>query len=227
MLTKALKGLSRCMLCHTGTVGEPLCPGCYQDLPRLGPFCSSCSLPLPAPGLCGQCGRSRPAFDRVIAVFPYRYPVDSMIQDLKYRSRLQWLRLFAGELAGRVLADGGALPDRLVPVPQHWLRRCGRGFNQALEIAREVGRNLGIPVNDRLLRRVRFSAAQTRLGAAERARNVRHSFRMEAPKCVGLRAAIVDDVVTTGATVEELARVLKRAGAADVAVWAIARAARP
>ncbi|MBI2992922.1 MAG: ComF family protein [Gammaproteobacteria bacterium] len=150
-----------------------------------------------------------------------------MIQGLKYRGELLWLRPLADQLADTVRARGARAPDCLLPVPQHWRRRCARGFNQALEIARLVGRKLGIPMNDVLLTRARLAQSQASLGAAERARNVRRAFRLATSCCPGLKAAIVDDVVTTGATVEELARMLKRAGAAEISVWALARAARP
>ena len=147
-----------------------------------------------------------------------------MIQDIKYRGRLLWLLVLADELASRIRAEGLPMPTRLLPVPQHWRRRWERGFNRALEVARELGRRLGLPVNDRILFRLRPAVPQTGLPANERALNLRRAFGVRAQVCVGEAVAIVDDVVTTGATVHELSRLLRRAGAKEVCVWSLARA---
>ena len=212
------------MLCGIAAQNRPLCTGCHADLPRIGPCCPSCSVPRAVDGLCGACSQSQPAFDRITAVFPYRYPADAMIQDVKYRGRLPWLRLLAGELAARIRAQGLPLPTCLLPVPQHWGRRWIRGFNQALEVARELGQRLGLPVNDHVLWRPRPAVPQAGLPASARARNVRRAFGVRAERYAGEAVAIVDDVVTTGATVQELSRLLKRAGVREVHVWSLARA---
>lgn len=212
------------MLCGGPAPGVPLCTGCHADLPRIGPCCACCSLPLPAQGFCGECVRNRPAFDRITAVFPYRYPVDAMIQSVKYRGRLPWLRLLAGELAARIRADGVPMPACLLPVPQHWWRRWQRGFNQSLEIARSLGQRFDLPVNDRLLYRIRLGVPQASLPASARARNVQRAFGINTEGCAAESVAIVDDVATTGATALELSRLLKGAGVREVQIWSLARA---
>lgn len=218
---------SLCMLCGAETGGPaPLCRGCGADLPRFHRACRVCGVAVASGNLCGACARHHPPFDRLIAAFPYGYPIDMIIQDIKYRGRLYWLRLLAQELAERVRQADQPLPECLLPVPLHWRRRWSRGFNQAFEIARELGRHLDIPADDGFLRRLRPTASQTEMTAPARRRNVRRAFAL-----VGAapwkRVAVVDDVVTTGATVEELSRLLKRAGVRQVEVWALARALNP
>ncbi len=151
----------------------------------------------------------------------YAPPVDRWILDLKFHARLPVAPLLARLLAGRL--RGEPLPTRVIPVPLHPRRLRERGFNQAVEIARPLCRDLGVALDWGAVRRVRATAHQVGADARARRRNVRGAFAA-ADDLRGLHVAILDDVVTTGATVGELARVLRRAGAARVEVWAVARA---
>jgi len=208
-----------CALC--GQEGaDVICTQCAPTLPRLGPHCPVCALPRGASAPCAQCLRRAPAYDRTIAPFRYGYPVDRLIQALKYRGRLALAPFFARSLTNTI-APGSA--DIILPVPLSPRRLRERGFNQALELARGVARPHGGRVDPRLIVRVRDTLVQAALPMAARESNVRHAFDVRAPlqgRCV----AVVDDVMTTGATLEEIARVLKQAGAVRVENWVVARA---
>ena len=216
----------RCIVCEGPGRGiRELCDGCHRSLVSNAACCSRCALPLPAmTPLCGQCQTKPPPWHDVWVPFVYAWPLDALESRFK----------FSGSLAaGRVLAacwlSSGVppvMPDLLVPVPLHASRLRKRGYNQALELARPLARHLGLPLAHDVLTRARPTGAQTELDAAARATNVRAAFavkRMPAQKHV----AIVDDVMTTGATLAECARVLLAAGVARVDVWALARTPLP
>jgi ComF family protein len=212
-----------CSLCHGATAqAQCLCPGCLEDLPRLLTYCEHCALALPAAGVCGNCQQHRPACDRVIALYHYRYPIDVLISALKYHQRLELARLFASQLAG-CLADLSRQPDILLPVPLHQSRLRYRGFNQAWEITRRMARLSGIPASHRLLLRCRATLPQTGLDAATRQRNLRDAFVADSA-VAGRVIALIDDVSTTGSTLQELATLLKQAGALRVYGLVVARA---
>lgn len=216
----------RCLLCgDAGADGLDLCAACAAELPRNTNCCARCALPLPNPApLCGACQRKPPPWQAAWAPFRYGWPLDRL--EARYK--------FGRELAaGRTL---GALwkslpppvrPALILPVPLHRARLRERGYNQALELARPLGRALGIPVRHDLLLRPRATAAQTELDAAARRRNVRGAFAVRADAALPPHVVVLDDVMTTGATLAECARVLKRAGVARVDVWALARAPSP
>ncbi|WP_338055823.1 ComF family protein [Sulfurivermis fontis] len=155
----------------------------------------------------------------------YRPPLDWLIQGFKFNQRLPPGRLLgqllAQHLAGQIITP----PELIVPVPLHPARLRERGYNQALELARPLARRFGIPLAHGLVRRVRATATQSLLPAGERRRNVRGAFALRRP-LAARHVAIVDDVIATGSTVAELARVLRRAGAERIEVWAVARAGR-
>jgi len=212
-----------CQLCGGRGMAGPLCAPCLEDLPwlpRAG--CAVCALPLASGSVCGACLDRPPRFDRVTAALAYRYPADGLIHACKYGRRLALARLLGGLLAQRVARDGDADVDALVPMPLSDARLAERGFNQALEIARVVATSTGIPLLARACRKVADTPAQASLPWKERARNVRRAFVCDAG-LDGLRVAVVDDVLTTGATLNELARVMRRAGAAEVRGWVVAR----
>jgi ComF family protein len=195
-------------------------------LPRIGEGCARCGLPLPAatpPGIiCGLCQQRPPAFDRCIAPFLYAPPMDQLISSLKYERRLACARLLGELLADHLQAVKAPRPDAIAPVPLNAERVRERGFNQALEIGRVVGRQLEIPLLPRHIHRVRNTASQAGLDRAERRKNVQRAFEIRRP--TGDRhVAILDDVVTTGSTAGEIAGILKAAGVAEVSVWAVAR----
>ncbi len=217
------------------------CLGCGQPLPARGialglcvrcraalspcscearEACAVCARPLAAHALpedyrCGACRERPPAFDRLLALWSYRPPLDSVVRGLKF-GRLDYL---GGHLAAALadgLGDRLAGFDRVVPVPLHWRRRLTRGYNQAKQIARPLAARLGLPYASPLTR-WRATPPQSLLGKADRLANLRKAFRVPRPGQVrGLRILLVDDVATTGATLDAAARTLKNAGAAAV-----------
>ena len=206
-----------CFLCR-GAAKELLCPECDGDLPRLDmPLCPRCALPSPDGAICGRCLSEKPAYDATRAALAYDFPADALVHALKFRAELALAPLLAGFLS-RVL--GAEAADCIVPVPLAAARLRERGYNQAVEIARRLGRP-GIDLG--LCERTRESRPQMELPYDERQRNVRGAFRCTR-NLVGARVAVVDDVMTTGATLNELARTLKAAGAVHVSNWVVTRA---
>lgn len=209
-----------CLLCDADCSGGLLCPPCFTDLPWLsGNHCAICALPLASGTVCGACLNRPPRFDRVEAVFAYRYPLDALVRAFKYGRRLALARLLGESLAGRIVPD----VDAIVPMPLAPGRLAERGFNQALEIARIAAAATGLALLPRACRKVNETPPQAALPWKERASNVRRAFVCE-EDLEGMRIAVVDDVLTTGATLNELARVMKSAGAAEIRGWVVARA---
>lgn len=208
-----------CALCGAKSAGELLCSACIADLPALPERCPRCALPSPGGSVCGSCLSSPPHFDGTAARWLYEFPCDRLVQALKYRA---WLPL-AGFFARSLASEGQPEVDIVVPMPLHPRRLAERGFNQALEIARTFAVHTGIRLDARGVRRIRDTAPQPALPYEERARNVRGAFACDLDVS-GRSVGVVDDVMTTGATLNELARVLKRAGASRVENLVIARA---
>jgi ComF family protein len=213
-----------CILCLSPATGPvDLCRACIDLLPEQGPACERCASPLPVGQRCGACVTRPPPFSRARVPFLYAYPLDALIKAAKFSNRLDYLSHLGRIMADR-LRDAVPPPECLVPVPLHWRRLVTRGYNQALELARPLGRELGVPLETGVCRRSRYTEPQTGLSARDRARNVRSAFRV-ARALPYRHVALVDDVLTTGSTARELARVLLSTGAASVEVWALARAA--
>ncbi len=207
------------MLCGAAAGGAMLCAPCVADLPWLPRSrCAVCALPLASGAICGACIARLPRFDRVAAPFAYRFPVAGLIHALKYGGRLALARTLGEALAQAAPLDA----DAIVPMPLARGRLAERGFNQALEIARVIAARTGIPLLPLACRKVVDTPPQAALPWKERAKNVRRAFVCDAD-LAGQRIAVVDDVLTTGATLDELARVLRRAGAVSVAGWVVAR----
>lgn len=228
-----LKNQQICALCdEPADTPQRLCSSCEAELPWLGDHCLVCALPLPGAGLtCGGCLQRPPSFDRVEAPWRYAFPVDSLITRFKHQAKWPLGRLL-GELLSRHLLhafdEGLARPDLLLPVPLADRRQRRRGFNQAALLARWLGEHLQLPVQQHWLQRVIDTPAQQQLDAATRQRNLRRAFALSPDSRVaGLHLALVDDVLTTGATAERLARLLKKAGAARVDVYCLARTPKP
>lgn len=210
---------SRCLLCAAPAGRRSLCSECLEDLPWLdAAACSVCAHPLPEPGLCGRCIAEPPHFDHVIAACRYAFPLDGLIQSYKYGGRLAAGPALAALLAPRI----GTRPDLILPIPLTAQRLRERGFNQALELARIIGNDLNAPVDANLCIKTRDTAPQTRLPWKARRKNIRGAF-VVLGSLDGCHVAVVDDVLTTGATLNELARNLKRAGAASVTGYVVAR----
>jgi ComF family protein len=225
-----------CLLCDTPVANSAtdldICPDCLAELSFVtGPRCCRCAVSLTAsslgtdtPLICGRCLRDPPDFDDVVPVFAYQGLVARLIQGLKFNGRLSHARLL-GSLMGLSLRDSVLdLPELLLPVPLHHRRLRERGFNQSLELARHINRYVGHRqiLADTCVRQ-RYTTSQADLPARQRRRNVRNVFYCRA-KIQNRHVAIIDDVMTTGSTVDELAHVLKMAGAGRVVVWVCARA---
>jgi ComF family protein len=215
-----------CLLCLDP--GQPpdldLCRDCEDDFPRNAPACPRCAMPA-ARGTsgCAHCGMRAPAFDAAFVPFRYEFPMAELIHRLKYGGQITIARILGIVFARRLLERGRPAVDALVPVPLHAAREARRGYNQAYEIARFAGGLLGLPVLDRLALRLRATEEQAALPASVRRLNVSGAFEALAG-CAPPSLAIVDDVLTTGATADALALALKRAGARHVEAWAVARA---
>lgn len=216
----------RCVLCGTASARElDLCRACEAELPWNETPCPRCALPLPpgapADALCGECLDTPPHFDAAYIPFVYAYPLDRLLQGLKFGGRIVHARILGEGMASYLARAGMPPPEVLLPVPLHADRLRERGFDQAVELARPIAQRLGLPLECGLVRRTRATKLQSRLSARERRRNVRGAFCVTGtpPRHV----AILDDVVTTGSTAGELARSLKRAGCERVDLWACAR----
>ena len=207
-----------CPLCGAASGPELLCAACAGDLPVLPAYCPRCALPAPGGSICGSCLAEPPHFDRTTALWLYEFPCDRLVQALKYRAWLALAGFFAFRLASRPLPE----VDLIVPMPLHPRRLADRGFNQALEIARGLARHLGRPIAPRGVLRVKDTPPQTALPYEERAKNVRGAFLCKLDLS-GASVAVLDDVMTTGATLNDLARALKRAGATRVENLVVAR----
>jgi len=209
-----------CVLCGAASGDALLCSGCADDLPRLHDACPRCAGPSVGCEVCGACLADAPSFDATVAVWRYEFPLDRLVHALKYRGRLPLAAPFGEALAAKVT---GRRVDAVLAMPLAPARLAERGFNQAVEIARHAIRRTGGAGRLELASRIRDTAPQTGLPHDARAANVRGAFACAEPMA-GMTVAVVDDVMTTGASLEELARTLKRAGAARVENWVVARA---
>lgn len=217
-----------CLLCGApGHEGMDLCGPCAAELPRPSGPCPRCGLPLmgDASHLCGHCLSHPPAFDRTWAALTYVWPVDDLVGRFKFQGRLNQGRLL-GELMARELGPRVTRPDCVIPVPLHAHRLRKRGFNQAVELARPLSRALNCPLEILAVRRVRATPPQQTLSAKHRQRNLRGAFHV-AEGFAPAHVALVDDVMTTGSTLDELAGVLKTRGVQRVDVWVLARVPDP
>lgn len=183
--------------------------------------CPVCALPGTGGAVCGACLKRPPAFSETVAAFRYAFPVDILIQQLKYGGRTVAAAYLGDHLLARL--EGRRRPDLILPMPLHPNRLRERGYNQAALLAGRLAGRLGVAMAPTLLRRRRDTPAQVGLPIEARRGNVRHAFACGAD-LGGARVALVDDVMTSGASLAELARVVKRAGAAEVSVWVVARA---
>lgn len=198
-----------------------LCEACFAALPHHDfPSCLQCALPVAEGGRCGRCLANPPAFDRTRAAFEYRYPVAQLLHAFKYGNKLALGRFFAEVLLDALSQE--SWPDVIVPMPLHSARLKERGFNQAAEIARRLALATGTPLLLDDLRKIRDTKPQASLPWKERQANVKGAFACDI-NLHGQRVAIVDDVMTTGATLYEVAKTLKKRGAVKVDVWVVVR----
>lgn len=214
---------THCQLCGIPNP-DGLCEGCRRALPLNHSCCRQCALPLPknAPPLCGRCTRHNPWIERSLIPLRYEPPVDRLIGLFKFQGRLQHTQLLSRLILEAVESADEPLPECLIPVPLHPSRLRHRGFNQSLELARPLARQLDIGLEWNSCQRRLNNPPQAELPRRQRLRNLRGAFTLGQP-LPATHVALVDDVVTTGSTVIELARLLKRSGVQRVDVWAVAR----
>ena len=217
---------SQCELCRAW--GErPLCDTCVARFAPPTPRCACCGLRLGlAAERCGACLRDPPAFDTTVCVADYGFPWDGLITAFKFHGRPELAAVLAPLLAHATRTGAGAAPDCVMPVPMPPRRLAERGYNHAWELARRVAAERHLPARADVLLRPVDAAQQIGLGRTERQRNLRSAFMVD-PRLrahlQGIRVALVDDVMTTGATAQQAAAALRRSGAASVALWVLAR----
>lgn len=200
-----------------------LCRDCEEDFPRNQPACGACAMPLThAAAACLACGGRHALFDSAFAPYRYEFPLVELIHLLKYGGEIAGARILGTVLGRRIAERGRPAVDAIVPVPLFPSREARRGYNQARELAVFAAAELRLPVLPRLARRVRDTAEQAKLPAAQRMRNLEGAFELRSKPPP--RVAIVDDVLTTGATAASLAKALRAGGCRRVEIWAVARA---
>ncbi|MCO1334702.1 ComF family protein [Microbulbifer sp. OS29] len=216
------RSLARCLLCGARAGDGGVCSACSQELPQLGNACVLCALPIATPGSsCPSCLQRPPPFAKVSAAWQYAYPVNHLIQRFKYHRDLAAGHSLA-QLAAQQLGAPQQIPDLLAPVPLHWLRYWQRGYNQAQLIASAMGQHWQLPVEPRLLRKTSRTKTQSQLRRAQRLNNLLDSFTVRR-EIRGLHIGLVDDVLTTGATLEAVTHKLLEAGAKQVSAFILAR----
>lgn len=230
-LLKPLKRLlnlclpARCHLCDK-PLAQPLsylCAPCFDDLLRNRCACPVCALPMPQPEICPQCLAKPPPFHRGIAAYIYCYPLAGMINRWKHQRDCSALPLLSTQLAQqlRVAYQADDWPELLLPVPLHWRRLLQRGFNQSEQLAWELHRQLQIAVDCEAIKRIEHAHSQQGLNRKQRLHNLRQTFT--ANRQLPDHVALIDDVMTTGATCTQLAKLVQDHGAKRVDVWLIAR----
>jgi ComF family protein len=214
-----------CTLCNAGTgSAAPLCAPCQRSLPAMPAVtCPRCADFSTADVLCGRCLSDLPSFDGVISPFLYAEPMDRLIQGLKYQHQLQLARWLGDQMLAALQARSG-LPefDAVLPLPLHPIRMKRRGFNQAMELARPIAAALKTPLHALTASRCHDTAPQASLPRQERQRNIRGAFECSEDYS-GKTLLVIDDVLTTGSSASELARVLKLHGARQVFIATAAR----
>ncbi|MBA2654176.1 MAG: ComF family protein [Gammaproteobacteria bacterium] len=230
MLKKCIDWLLpiNCIVCGF-THNDFFCSDCLAELPWLKGYCYTCGTELPSETWaqqCGECLINPPPFERALILFSYRFPIPSLITQLKFQKKLRLAYPIGVLLAKKILEQYNAhnltLPECIIPVPLHISRLRTRGYNQSVEIARPLKKLLDLPVDFLCVRRTRSTAPQSLLEIKDRQRNIKNVFQVTKPLPYR-HVAILDDVITTAGTVSELAKVLKKAGVATIEVWCIAR----
>lgn len=212
----------RCALCLAPAIAG-ICGGCADDLVRSGPSCPTCAEPLPVVGPCPACQHRPPPLDRVSVPFAYAWPLSQLLLSYKGGSRPQLVRPLAKLLNDGVPGEITRDVDQVIPVPLHEERFAQRGFNQAAELASDLCRCRNLPLALRSARRIVATPSQQGLSRRARKANLRGAFVVDADLS-GLRVLLVDDVMTTGTTLNVLAQELRKAGASWVGAVALARA---
>ena len=216
-----------CQLCGA-PAANTICEACASDLPiRQAHGCTRCGQIGEARSLeseiCGDCLADPPKFDATVSAFSYAFPLDKLMQSFKFNANLSLVNLFVDHFVASLTKV--TMPDVIIPMPLARRRLATRGFNQSALLAREIGKRLNIKVESHGLLRVRETPPQAGLDRAARLANMKGAFDCE-QNLAGLTIALVDDVMTTGATMSDAARALKKQGAKKIDAWVIARASR-
>lgn len=200
------------------------CKACEASLPYLKtPLCENCAQPLGSGKVCGHCLTHPPKFSRTTAVYAYTFPINKLIQQLKYGDQLALADTLATQLARRIPRDN--MPDIIIPMPLHPNKLRLRGYNQALLLAKKLARELNIELLTHACQRVRDTVSQSTLPFSARGKNMRNAFVCE-ENLQGKRIALIDDVMTSGASLNALATAVQKCGATDIQTWVVARTVR-
>ena len=221
---KKLRLPHACALCsHYHKGRNAICTLCHEFLTPIASACTYCARPLPKGNFmtCGDCIKTKPYFDQTIAPYSFNGPLRTLLHDFKYRHSL-YLVSFLAQLILLNLPANAIQTECLIPVPMHPHRLRQRGFNQAAELAKFIGHNLNIPCNLHICQKIIHTSPQAGLKAAQRQKNLYNAFR--ATPLQYKRVTLIDDLLTTGNTANELAKTLKQQGVEHVAVWCCARA---
>jgi ComF family protein len=213
-----------CVLCHEKAEGQDLCAPCAAELPDIEQACPRCAMPLRGETSreCGACQQNPPDYDRTIALFSYQDPIIKMVSQFKFHEKLLYGRLFSQLLIKKIRQQQLELPELLIPIPLHSSRLRERGYNQALELAKPLAKFFHLKLNYRDLVRTRVTQQQSTIKKNDRASNVKNAFAVR-QKISAKHVGLIDDVMTTGHTVNECANVLKKQGVEKVTVFAVAR----
>lgn len=213
-----------CFLCGDSS-NQSLCAACIADLPYQRHACIRCAKTLSETGVCENCQTNPPPYTHTQAVFSYQYPIDKLILAAKFHQNLAVLKLLGDLMAQHLTLQliSQSSPDILIPVPLHPKRLRQRGYNQSLELAKYISKQTGIPLDYKTCQRIKNTRPQTTLSQQQRQTNVIGAFQVRNLKSSWQHIVLIDDVMTTGSTIQELAKVFKEAGVATVDVWCCAR----
>ncbi len=218
-----------CLLCHAITRNDfNFCSDCYQELPWQQHYCLGCAMPLATHETlfsCGHCLKESFYFDECHSLLRYDYPIPYCISQLKFQKQFIYAAAFGKLMAQKIAAyyDLNKKPDIIIAVPLHHKRYQERGFNQALEIAKPIAKQLTIPLGSDLCLRPKATPPQSQLSRKARLSNIKDAFVLR-KNILPKHILLIDDVITTGATVNELSKILKQAGVKQIDIWACARA---
>lgn len=216
-----------CGLCG-GHSNETLCSECQHTLPLLEECCARCCIPLLGASTCGSCIYQPPSFESAICLVLYQGPIPYLINQFKHHDQRQYGSYLADKLCEKIHREvpQNALPDLLTYVPLHWMSRMTRGFNQAQLIAERISLHTGIQVQA-TISKTKITKKQQNMNRQQRLKNLKGCYAIKPEIVKGKRVTLIDDVVTTGATMETISCLLMQAGAESVSFWAIARTPSP
>lgn len=216
-----------CLLC-AAKAQQALCPPCRRELPWLRQACRVCALPLTTGDVCPECLHKTPSFNCCVAAFEFAQPVGGLINQFKHQRNYRNGKVLSEALVERVQSHymSQRLPEAIVPIPSHWRRLLQRGFNQAVFVGQELQTALSLPLLP-CLRRNHATTRQQGMDRKARLKNLQQAFATKPSSSLPRHVALVDDVLTTGATTEAASQVLKNAGIETVDVWVLARTPAP